>query len=248
MATFESAPTFSSRSNDRRADALSERSRVFDVNRALVARVMTMLGQLDASFLPNGECASTRAPQRVLATLLFTDIVDSTGLAERLLDTEWTTLMTRHRAIVRQALAECQGREIDCAGDGFFAAFDRPSLAIASAARIRDALHGLGLEVRAGVHTGECEAVEGRINGVSVHVAARIAATATAGEILVSAAVRELVAGSEIRFGEGTLHHLKGLSEARLLFPVEFSPPCKDFANGCPGTSSTSSTSLEHRA
>lgn len=236
MATFESAPSFSTRSNDRRATASPERSQAFDVNRALVARVMTMLGQLDASFLPSAESMSTRPPHRILATLLFTDIVDSTGLAERLRDSEWTSLMSRHRAIVRQSLAECQGREIDCAGDGFFAAFDRPSLAIASAASIRHALHGLGMEVRAGVHAGECEAVEGRINGVSVHVAARIAATALAGEILVSAAVRDLLAGSEIRFGQGTLHHLKGLSEARELFPVEFSPRCRDFANRCQET------------
>lgn len=157
---------------------------------------------------------------RIVATLMFTDIVGSTELAVSIGDSAWRATVERHHASVRQALARHRGREIDTAGDGFFAAFDGPARAIRCAAAIRRALDEQGLTVRIGLHAGECERVPDGLRGLAVHVGARIAGSASAGEILVSATVRDLVAGSGIAFEDAGVRTLKGISEARQLYRV----------------------------
>jgi class 3 adenylate cyclase len=153
------------------------------------------------------------APQsaRVLATVLFTDIVGSTERLDALGDEGWTELLGRHHAAVRREIERSRGREIDTAGDGFFAAFDGPARAVRCAFAIREAVRALGLEVRAGVHTGECEVFGDRLAGIAVHTGARVAALATAGEVLVSSTVRDLVSGSGITFEDRGEHELKGV-------------------------------------
>ena len=156
--------------------------------------------------------------ERVLATVLFTDIVDSTGLASRLGDSAWRELLERHHAIVRRELARFQGRELDTAGDGFFAAFDGPARAVLAASAIRDSLRELELEIRAGLHTGECEVSDDKIAGIAVSIGARISSLAAPGEVLVSSTVKDLVAGSGLQFEDRGEHHLKGIPEAWRLF------------------------------
>jgi class 3 adenylate cyclase len=160
------------------------------------------------------------APERVLATILFTDIVGSTERAARLGDSAWRQLLERHHAVVRRELARFQGRELDTAGDGFFAAFDGPARAVVAASAIRDSLRPLDLEIRAGLHTGECELTDGKIAGIAVSIAARIASLAESGEILVSSTVKDLVAGSDLRFEPRGEHQLKGLPEPWRLFAL----------------------------
>jgi len=158
--------------------------------------------------------------ERVLATILFTDIVGSTELAARLGDSAWRELLQRHHTIVRRELARYQGRELDTAGDGFFAVFDGPARAVFAASAIRDALHALELKIRAGVHTGECEVSEDKVAGIAVSIGARIAALAAPGEVLVSSTVKDLVAGSELRFEARGEHRLKGVPDPWRLFAV----------------------------
>ncbi len=158
--------------------------------------------------------------ERVLATVLFTDIVGSTGLASRLGDAGWRALLERHHAIVRRELARNQGRELDTAGDGFFAAFDGPARAVRAATAIVDALRALDLEIRSGVHTGECEISDGKIVGVAVSIGARIASLAGPGEVLVSSTVKDLVAGSGLMFEDRGEQRLKGIPEAWRVFAV----------------------------
>ena len=148
-------------------------------------------------------------PDRMLLTLLFTDIVGSTRRATELGDRRWRELVDAHHAAVRRELDRFRGREVDTAGDGFFATFDGPGRALHAATAIRDALGPLGLEVRAGVHTGECEVTDAAVRGVAVHVAARVAACAAAGEILATSTVRDLVAGSGIVFADRGSTELK---------------------------------------
>jgi len=157
---------------------------------------------------------------RGVLTLLFTDIVGATERAERLGDDDWCCLLERHHAVVRGELQRFHGREVDTAGDGFFAAFEGPASAVRCAAAIRAALGALGLEIRVGLHTGECELVGSKIAGVAVHVAARVAAVAKASEILVSSTVKDLVAGSGLTFVDGGWHALKGLSDQWRLFSL----------------------------
>jgi class 3 adenylate cyclase/pimeloyl-ACP methyl ester carboxylesterase len=159
-------------------------------------------------------------PERVLATVLFTDIVDATVRASELGDRRWGELLAAHNDIVRRQLALYRGREMDTAGDGFFATFDGPARAIHCACAIRDSLGELAIEVRAGLHTGECELVEGKATGIAVHVGARIAALAAADEVLVSSTVKDLVAGSEIAFVDRGEHALKGMSRPWRVFAV----------------------------
>ena len=156
--------------------------------------------------------------ERVLATVLFTDIVGSTELASHLGDSGWRALLERHHATVRRELARFQGRELDTAGDGFFATFDGPARAVRAAIAIRESLEALDLEIRAGVHTGECEVSDGKIVGVAVSVGARIASLAGPGEVLVSSTVKDLVAGSGLRFDDRGEHQLKGLAEPWRVF------------------------------
>jgi class 3 adenylate cyclase/pimeloyl-ACP methyl ester carboxylesterase len=156
---------------------------------------------------------SRRAPEpdRVLATVLFTDIVGSTELAAILGDERWTSLLADHHRVVRERLVAHRGREVRIAGDGFLATFDGPARAIRCASAIRDAVAALGVEVRAGLHTGEVELAGDGVEGIAVHIGARIAARADAGEILVSSTVRDLVVGSGIAFSERGRVELKGV-------------------------------------
>jgi len=149
--------------------------------------------------------------ERILATILFTDIVGSTQMATELGDAGWRALLDRHHAVVRGLLARHRGEELDTAGDGFFASFDGPGRAILCACKIRDGLRDLGLEIRAGVHTGECERIDGKLGGVAVSIGARAAAQAHPGEVLVTGTVRDLVAGSGLAFEERGEHELKGV-------------------------------------
>lgn len=155
---------------------------------------------------------------RVLATVLFTDIVGATLHAERLGDRAWADLLARHHALVRQELNRFRGREVDTAGDGFFATFDGPARGVRCALAIRDAVKPLGLDVRVGVHTGECELVGPKVGGIAVHIAARVMGLAAAGEVLVSRTVRDLVTGSGLRFEDYGQHRLKGVEGEWALF------------------------------
>jgi pimeloyl-ACP methyl ester carboxylesterase len=157
---------------------------------------------------------------RVLATVLFTDIVGSTATLAEIGDRRWRELIDRHHALVRRQLVRFSGREIDTAGDGFFATFDGPARAIRCASAIVDAVEDLGLSLRAGLHTGECEVVEGKVGGIAVHIGARIAAEAARGEVLVSSTVRDLVAGSGIVFEDRGTRELKGVPGAWHLYAV----------------------------
>jgi pimeloyl-ACP methyl ester carboxylesterase len=160
-------------------------------------------------------------PERVLATVLFTDIVNATERAAALGDRRWRDLLDGHHARVRRELARFRGREIDTAGDGFLAAFDGPARAVRCAAAVRDQVRGLGLEVRAGLHTGECEVMGPKLGGLAVHIGARIAALAAPSEVLVSSTVRDLVAGSGLRFRDRGRHALKGVPGEWQLFAVD---------------------------
>lgn len=150
-------------------------------------------------------------PETVLATILFTGIVGSTAKLVELGDARWRQLVERHHALVRQQLSRFRGRELDTAGDGFFATFDGPIRAIRCAQAIMESVRELGLEIRAGLHTGECEVVGGKVAGIAVNIGARVAAQAGPGEILVSSTVKDLVTGSGLRFEERGLADLKGV-------------------------------------
>jgi class 3 adenylate cyclase len=155
---------------------------------------------------------------RILATVLFTDIVGATEIAERLGDRAWRDLLDRHHALVRQELARFRGREIDTAGDGFFATFDGPARGVRCALAIRDVVRSLGIEIRAGLHTGECELMGDKVGGIAVHIGARVMACSEAGRVLVSRTVKDLVAGSRLEFTGHGIHQLKGVTEEWELF------------------------------
>jgi class 3 adenylate cyclase/pimeloyl-ACP methyl ester carboxylesterase len=150
-------------------------------------------------------------PDRVLATLLFTDIVGSTERAAELGDAGWRELVQRHHALVRQELVRFRGRELDTAGDGFFASFDGPARAVRCACAIAERVPELGIDIRAGLHTSECELIDGKPGGLGVVVGARISSMARPGQVLVSSTVKDLVAGSGIAFEERGQHELKGI-------------------------------------
>ena len=151
------------------------------------------------------------APDRVLATVLFTDIVGSTRKAAELGDSRWRDLVDLHHAAVRRELGRFRGQEIDTAGDGFFASFDGPARGIRCAKAIVESVHSLGIEVRAGLHSGELEVGAGRPRGIAVHIGARVASFAGPGEVLVSRTVTDLVAGSGLGFTDRGSYRLKGL-------------------------------------
>jgi len=157
-------------------------------------------------------------PERALATVLFTDIVDSTRTAAELGDERWRQLLERHHRTVREALGGFGGREVKSIGDGFMAAFDGPARAIRCAQAIVAASEDAGLRVRAGVHTGECEVMGEDIGGIAVHIAARVSALAGPGEVLVSRTVKDLVAGSGIEFTDRGTHTLKGVPDSWQLY------------------------------
>jgi class 3 adenylate cyclase len=159
-------------------------------------------------------------PDRALATVLFTDIVGSTDRAATIGDRAWREVLERHHAIIRRELARHRGTEVDAVGDGFFAAFDGPARAIRCARSIVGALAEIDVDVRAGLHTGECEIVDGKIAGIAVHTGARVASHAGPREVVVSSTVRDLVAGSGIEFVDRGVHELKGIPGDWRLFAV----------------------------
>jgi class 3 adenylate cyclase len=157
---------------------------------------------------------------RVLATVMFTDIVDSTARAAALGDRQWRDLLTAHHTEIRRLLAQFGGVEVNTTGDGFLATFDGPARAVRCAVAITDAVRALGLEVRAGIHTGEIERTANDISGVAVHVGARVSALATASEVLVTSTVKDLVLGSGLEFEARGTHTLKGVPGEWTLFAV----------------------------
>ena len=159
--------------------------------------------------------------ERMLATVLFTDIIGSTAKAAELGDRGWRELLEQHHARIRQQLTRYRGVELDTAGDGFFARFDGPARAIRCACAITDAVHDLGLDIRAGLHTGECELVDNKVAGIAVSIGARVAAQAGPGEVLVSQTVKDLVAGSGIAFDDRGAAELKGVHGEWRLYAVE---------------------------
>jgi class 3 adenylate cyclase len=164
-------------------------------------------------------------PDRVLATVLFTDIVRSTERAAELGDRRWLALLDEHHAVVRRELARFRGREVKTTGDGFLATFDGPARAVRCARSLVEAIQRLGLEVRTGLHTGECEMVGDDVRGIAVHTAARVAGAAASGEVLVSSTVKDLVAGAGITFVERGTRALKGVPGKWRLFAVSAVQP-----------------------
>ena len=164
-------------------------------------------------------------PDRVLATVLFTDIVGSTEKAASLGDRRWRDLLEGHHELVRRELGRFRGREIDIAGDGFLATFDGPARGVRCARAVTDSVGALGLEVRAGLHTGEVELLGDKVSGLAVHIGARVAAAAGPGEVLVSSTVKDLVAGSGLRFQDRGFQPLKGVPGEWHLFALERETP-----------------------
>ena len=198
-------------------DMIRTMGKVFDADGVLVAFTEEMSMLVDA-----GKRRKTNKPEpkRVLCTLLFTDIVGSTERAEELGDTKWRALLDAHHAKVRTAIDEYQGTEIDTAGDGFFIRFESPAQAIECARAVVNAVKPLGIEIRAGIHTGECEALGRDLSGMAVHIAARIQGIAEASEILVSSTVKSLVVGSGLNFSDRGEHELKGVPDTWALHSV----------------------------
>jgi class 3 adenylate cyclase len=175
-----------------------------------VAGAQQILAQM-IPFLQDASARDAPEPDKVLATILFSDIVGSTARAAQIGDAQWRQLLAEHHSRVRRQLARFRGVELDTAGDGFFARFDGPARGIRCAVAIREALRELGLEVRLGLHTGECETLDGKVAGIAVSIGARISALAGAGEVLVSQTVKDLVAGSGIVFDDRGARQLKGV-------------------------------------
>jgi len=160
-------------------------------------------------------------PERMLATVLFTDMVDSTTRAIELGDRRWREVLESHNTLVRRELLRYRGREVDSAGDGFLATFDGPARAIRCASAIVEGMREFGLPIRAGLHTGECEIADGKVAGIAVHTGARVAALANENEVLVSSTVKDLVAGSGLAFVERGAHELKGIPGEWRLFALK---------------------------
>ena len=176
---------------------------------------------IDASARFISRLTAAATPQRVLATVLFTDLVGSTDATASLGDRAWRQLLERHHAIVRRELGRFSGRELDTAGDGFLAMFDGPARAVQAAAAMREELGVIGLTIRAGLHTGECEVSDGKLVGIALSIGARIAAIAGPGEVLVSRTVKDLVAGSGLTFVDRGEHRLKGVPDAWQVFALD---------------------------
>jgi class 3 adenylate cyclase len=169
-----------------------------------------------------GDVASKIAPpHRILTTILFTDIVDSTRRATQMGDARWRALLDAHDAAARDEVARFSGRLVESTGDGILASFDGPARAVLCALRLAGRVRALGLAIRAGVHTGECEVREDRLAGISVHLAARVMALAGSGEILTTHTVRDLVSGSGLTFRDRGLHSLKGFDHSIQVLAVE---------------------------
>jgi class 3 adenylate cyclase len=157
----------------------------------------------------------------VLATVLFTDIVGSTEQLSRLGDAGWRSQLEHHNRLVRSGLERWRGREIKAIGDGFLATFDGPARAVNCAAEIVDGVAALGLSVRAGLHTGECELRDDDVSGIAVHIAARVMNAAAPGEVLTSSTVKDLVVGSGLRFADRGSHALRGVEDPWRLYALD---------------------------
>lgn len=180
-----------------------------------------VVGEGTMSCLLRPVATRTEPTARVLATVLFTDIVDSTAQAERFGDSEWNEVLARHHEIVRTELARARGRLIKSTGDGALATFDSPTRALQCARAIRDAVRRIGLEVRAGLHTGDVDVTGGDVTGIAVHIASRVESAAGVGEVWVSETVRALAAGSGIAFKDQGRHALKGIDDEVQLYSME---------------------------
>ena len=188
-----------------------------DADGQLVALTSGAFARIDSARRVRRQRKESR---RTLATMLFTDIVDSTGHAQRLGDTAWRALLERHNLAVRREVSRCNGTEVTTTGDGFFARFDSPAHAVEAARAVRRAMTALDLEIRAGIHTGECEIEGTSLTGMAVHIASRIQAAALPGEILVSSTVKDLVVGSTLRFIDRGERQLKGVPDPWRLYAV----------------------------
>jgi class 3 adenylate cyclase len=218
------------RKGDRMADVRASR---YMAERLRNARFVTLPGDDHLPFFGDQDAVVALAqefltgtlpaadPERVLATVLFTDIVDSTRLAAEQGDRRWHQTLRTHNEVVRGALARFRGREVKTTGDGFLATFDGPARAIRAASTIRAELAGHGLAIRAGLHTGECELLDDDIGGIAVHIAARVLARAQPGELLCSRTVKDLVAGAGFLFTDRGTHQLKGVPDEWQLYAVE---------------------------
>jgi class 3 adenylate cyclase len=179
-------------------------------------------GDIDALLDPVQEflTGAEEGPEedRVLATVMFTDIVGATEYVELAGDRAWRELVEKHNSMIRKEITRFRGREIDNAGDGFFATFDGPARGVRCALAIRDGVRDLGIEIRAGVHTGECEVIGDKVGGIAVHIGARVMAMARPGEVLVSRTVKDLVAGSGLELADSGVHTLKGVTGEWRLF------------------------------
>jgi class 3 adenylate cyclase len=196
------------RGDRRERDLVLADINVYDADGLLAASAQGLAAIIDSS---RRQPRPTPEAKRILATLVFTDIVSSTAHAERLGDARWRALLEEHRAVIRAEIARFNGIEVETIGDGFFFRFDSPARVLECAGSARDAVRRLGIELRAGIHAGECELQSGKLAGVAVHIAARVQAVATAGEVLVSGTVRDLTAGSGVRFADRGEHTLKGI-------------------------------------
>ena len=178
------------------------------------------LGHQTGLIAERGVSSRPQEPERVLATVMFTDLVGSTQRAEQLGDERWRQLLQEHNDVVRRQLQIFKGREVKTVGDGFVVTFESPARAIQCARAVRDGVKQLGLDMRTGIHTGECEVLGADIAGIAVHLASRVLSVAGPGEILVSSTVRELVTGSGLGFTDHGRHVLKGIEGEWQLFAV----------------------------
>jgi class 3 adenylate cyclase len=193
------------------------RGEIRDADGGLIALASGAVARIDSARRARRQ---RRESRRALATLLFTDIVDSTGHAQRLGDTAWRALLEQHNLAVRREVSRCNGTEVTTTGDGFFARFDSPANAVEAARAVRQAMTALDLQIRAGIHTGECEVDGSSLTGMAVHIASRIQATAVPGEILVSSTVKDLAVGSTLRFTDRGERHLKGVPDPWRLYAL----------------------------
>jgi class 3 adenylate cyclase len=192
-------------------------TKVHDAGGRLIALGLGGVSRIDAA---RRIARQRKESQRVLTTLLFTDIVDSTGHAQRLGDTAWRGLLDQHHVLTRREVSRCNGAEVATTGDGFLARFDSPAEAIEAACAVRRVVVPLGLQIRAGVHTGECEVTGNTLAGMAVHIASRIQAAAAPGEVLASSTVKALVVGSTLRFADRGEQTLKGVPEPWRLYAI----------------------------
>jgi class 3 adenylate cyclase len=210
-------------------DSLTEAQEVWALGKMGIERFLRDVWDTDVA---------VQEPDRLLATVMFTDIVGSTAKASEVGDARWRELLERHHQLIRRQLARARGKEVDTAGDGFLAAFDGPARAIRCACAIVESVQQLGLNVRIGLHTGECELIDGKVAGIAVHTGARVAASANPGEVLVTSTVKDLVAGSGLPFQDRGAHELSGIpGQWRLYTVVNPQRPQENSASSTAGTS-----------